>query len=99
MSTEVKMAKHAIHDKLESQIRTAEAKLETLKARAESAKANAEIKMVAELLTKQQAIKREITALKKSAGDEWERAKAKIEERIAHFEESVRELESKMKKS
>ena len=48
MSTDVNMAKQAIHDKLESQIKTAEAKLDTLKARAETAKANVEIKAVAE---------------------------------------------------
>ena len=52
MSTDVKLAKQAIHDKLESQIKTAEAKLDTLKARAETAKANVEIKAIAELLTK-----------------------------------------------
>ena len=34
------LAKQAIHDKLESQINTAEAKLNTLKRRAETAKAN-----------------------------------------------------------
>jgi phage shock protein A len=93
------MAKHAIHDKLESQIRTAEAKLETLKARAQSAKANAEIKMVAGLLTKQQAIKREMKALKKLGGEKWERAKSDLEARIAHFEKSVRGIKSKSKKS
>jgi len=35
MSTDVKLAKQAIHDKLESQINTAEAKLKTLKARSD----------------------------------------------------------------
>ena len=40
----VNIAKQAIHDKLETQIKTAEAKLDMVKAQAESAKADAEIK-------------------------------------------------------
>jgi len=57
MSTEVNIAKQAIHDMLESKIKTAEAKLDTLKARAENAKANVEIKAVAELLAKKPVIR------------------------------------------
>ena len=52
MSIDLNMAKQAIHDKLEAQIKTAEAKLETLKAQAETAKANVEIKAITELLPK-----------------------------------------------
>jgi phage shock protein A len=40
MSTDVNVAKQVIHDKLQSQIKTVEAKRDTLKARAEAAKAN-----------------------------------------------------------
>ena len=99
MKTDVKMVKHALHDKLEAQIKTAEARLETFKARAESVKANAEIKMVAGLLTEQQVIKREMKALKKLGEEKWEHAKADLERRIAHFVESVKRIESKIKES
>ncbi len=51
------LAKQAIHDKLESQINTAEAKLDTLKAQAQTAKANLEIKAIAELSPKAQVIR------------------------------------------
>ena len=68
MSTPLKMARKAIHDKLESQIRTAEAKLDTLKARAETAKADIETKAIGVLLTKQRAILQKLWGLKKSEG-------------------------------
>ena len=97
MSTDVNLAKQAIHDKFQSQIKTAEAKLDTLKARAEKAKANAEIKAVAELVTKKQAILQKLDGLKKA--DRWEQAKADVEARIADFEKSVKEMESKAKAS
>src|SRR5271169_5884477 len=97
MSTDVDIEKEVVHDKLESQIKTAEAKLETLKARAETAKANAEIKAIGELLPKKQAIQRKLQELKKSGGDRWEHAKADVETRIAEFENSVKGIESKAK--
>jgi phage shock protein A len=97
MSTDVKLAKQAIHDKLGSQISTAEAKLNTLKARAETAKANLELKAIAELLTRKQAILRKLHELKKSDGGQWEQAKADLEKRIADFEKSVKGIESKAK--
>jgi hypothetical protein len=56
MNIEVNIAKKAIQDKLESEIKTAEAKLKTLRAEAETAKADFEIKAITELLTKQQEI-------------------------------------------
>jgi len=56
MNAEVNMAKKAIRDKLESEIKTAEAKLKTLRAEAETAKADFEIKVITELLTKQREI-------------------------------------------
>ena len=56
MSVVVNVARQAIRDKFESQIKTAEAKLETLKAEAETAKADIEIKAITELLAKQHEI-------------------------------------------
>ena len=97
MSSDVKLAKQAIHDKFESQINTAEAKLSTLKARAETSKANVELKAIAELLTRKQAILQKLHELKKSDGGQWERAKADLETRIADLEKSVKGFESKTK--
>jgi uncharacterized protein YacL (UPF0231 family) len=65
ISTEVNMAKHAIQDKLESQIKAAVAKLETLRAEAETVKADIEIKAITELLTKQQEILMKLRDLRK----------------------------------
>jgi hypothetical protein len=50
------MAKKAIQDKLESEIKAAAAKLQTLKAEAQTAKADFEIKAITELLTKEHQI-------------------------------------------
>jgi len=97
MSTDVKLAKQAIHDKLESQINTAEAKLITLKARAQTAKANVELQAITELLTRKQTIVQKLRELKKSSADRWEQAKADLEARIADFEKSVKEIELKAK--
>ena len=91
------MIKQAIHDKIESQIKTAQAKLETLKAKAESAKANAELKVIADLLTKKRAIDQKLEELKKSDGSAYERAKTDVESRVADFEKSVKAIESKFK--
>jgi multidrug resistance efflux pump len=97
MSTDVSLAKQAIHDKLESQIKLAEAKLETLKARAEAAKANLEIKVITDLLTKKPVIQQKLQELKKAGADRWEQAKTDIETRISDFEKSVKGIESKLK--
>jgi multidrug resistance efflux pump len=93
MTTNV--ARQAVHDKFESQIKTAQAKLETLKARAETARANLEIKAIAELLPKGLAIQRKLMELKNSSGDAWEQAKTDLEARIVDFEKSVKGIESK----
>jgi uncharacterized protein (DUF1499 family) len=90
----VDVAQQIVHDKLESQIKTAEAKLETLKAQAEAAKANAEIKAVATLLPKKQAIQQKLQQLKQASGDKWEQVKTDLEARIAQFEKSLKEIES-----
>jgi hypothetical protein len=95
MTTDVNVAKQAAHDKLEAQIKTAEAKLDTLKARAENAKADAEIKAIPELVSKKTAIRQQLHELKKSGGDTWEQAKNVLEARIADFEKSVKALELK----
>jgi len=99
MSNEVKVAKQVVHDKLESQIKTAEAKLDTLKAQAEAAKANVEIKSITALLPRKQVIRQKLQELKKSGGDRWEQAKADLEGGIADFEKSVKGIESKAKVS
>jgi|SRR6266849_2961038 len=97
MTTDVKnLTKRAIHDKLESQITTAEAKLNTLKARAETTKANVELKAITELLTGKQALLRKLRGLKKSDGGRWDRAKADLEARVTDFEKSVKGIESKV---
>jgi len=95
MSIEVSTAKHVIHDKLESQIKLAEAKLDTLKARAEAAKADVEIKAIAGLAVQKLEIQKKLLELKKLGDDKWENAKKDLEVRIAAFEKSVKEIEAK----
>jgi len=99
MNDDVKIAKQAVHDKLESQIKTAETKLEVLKARAEAAKANLEIKAIAALLPRKEAIRQKLQELKNVGVERWEQAKTDLERRIAEFEKSVKALESKAKES
>lgn len=99
MSNEVNIAKQIVHDKLESQIKTAEAKLDTLKARAETTKANVEIRAIATLIPKTQVIRQKLQELKKAGGDRWEQTKTDLEGRIAEFEKSVRGMESNAKTS
>jgi phage shock protein A len=91
------MARQAIHDKIESQIKTARAKLDTLKAKAESAKANAELKIIADLLTKKQTIDRKLVELKKSSDSTYQQAKSDVESRVAELEKSVQAIEAKFK--
>lgn len=97
MSIEVSAAKHAIYDKLESQLSTAQAKLDTLKARAETAKANVEIKAIADLLTKKPMIQHKLEELKKSGEQHFEQAKADLEKQVEQFEKQVKGIEAKMK--
>jgi len=97
MSVEVKAAKNAIHDKLESQVKTAETKLDTLKARAEAAKANVEVKAITDLAAQKVEIHQKLQDLKKTGEDHWGHAKADLETRIAAFEKSVKGIESKVK--
>jgi len=97
MSIEVSSAKHAIHDKLESQIKTAEAKLDTLKARAEVARANLELKAIAALAMQKVEIHEKLRELKALSEANWEHAKKDLEARIAAFEKSIKEIEAKVK--
>jgi phage shock protein A len=85
MTNDVKLAKLAVHDKLQSQIKTLEARLETLKAQADSTKVNVEIKAYAALLDEKQAIEQKLQELKKSSDERWERAEADPG-RLADFE-------------
>jgi hypothetical protein len=96
MSSDVKLAKQAIHAKLEAQINAAEATLNTLKARAQTTKANVELKSITELLLSKQAILQKLHELKKSDGGHWDRVKADLEARITDFEKSVKGIESKV---
>jgi hypothetical protein len=97
MTIEATAAKQAIHDKLESQIKTAEAKLDTLKARAEVAKAAVEIKAIAALATHRLEINQKLKELKGTGEGRWEQAKADLEARVAAFEKAVKEIEAKVK--
>lgn len=99
MSTQVNVTRQVVHDKIESQIKTAEAKLNTLQAQAQSGKANLEVKAIAELAPKKQAIQQKFEGLKKTSGDKWEQAKTDLEGRIADFEKSIKGLESRAKAS
>jgi len=97
MNTSATITKQAVHDKLESQIKLAEAKLHTLKAEAENAKANVEIKAIADLAPKKQSIQRKLQELKKSSGEAWNHAKTDLEAHIAEFEKLLKGIESKAK--
>ncbi|HWW87098.1 MAG TPA: hypothetical protein VNZ26_26055 [Vicinamibacterales bacterium] len=97
MSTEMNMAKKAIHDKIESQMNNIQAKLETLKAKAQSAKADAELKMIADLLSKKPAIDHKLNELKKSSESSYQQAKTDVESRVAELEQSMKAIEAKIK--
>ena len=97
MSTEMNMAKKAVHDKIESQINSVQAKLTTLKAKAEATKANAELKMIADLLTKKQAIDQKLNELKTSSETAYQQTKTDVESRVAELEKSVDAIEAKFK--
>jgi multidrug efflux pump subunit AcrA (membrane-fusion protein) len=96
MTIEVSTAKHVIHDKLESQIKSAEAKLDTLKSRAEVAKANIEIKAIAGLAAQKLEIHQKLQELKRTGNDNWEQAKKDLEAQVVAFEKSVKGIEAKV---
>ena len=97
MSTEMKTAKKAIQDKIESQIHSIQARLELLKAKAEAAKANAELKLIADLLTKKLAVDQKLSELKKSGETTYQQTKSELESRVADVEKSVKAIEAKLK--
>jgi phage shock protein A len=97
MTTEMNMAKKAIHDKIESQINTVHAKLETLKAKAEAAKASAELKVIVDLLTRKQAIDHKLSELEKSSEATYQQVKSDVESRVAQLEQSVKAIEAKFR--
>jgi GrpB-like predicted nucleotidyltransferase (UPF0157 family) len=97
MSSQMKLAKQAVHDKLMSQLNAAESKLIALKARAEAAKAHVEIKALGELLASKPAITRRLDQLKQSADEHWEDAKRELEGKLAHVEKTAKAIESKLK--
>jgi len=97
MSTESHLARKAVQDKIESQIKIAHAKLETLKARAASAKANVEIKLIADLLTKKPALDQKLHELRTAADDTWQQMKTAMEARLAELETSIHAIEAKLK--
>ncbi|MGP8175196.1 MAG: hypothetical protein ACLP7O_11705 [Terracidiphilus sp.] len=97
MNIEVTTAKHAIHDKLESRIKTAEAKLDTLKARAEVAKANFELNAIAALAAQKLDLHEKLRELKASSEASWQHVKKDLETRIAAYEKSIKEIEAKVK--
>jgi hypothetical protein len=96
MSTET-LAKQAVHDKLQSQVNTIEAKLATLKARAESGKANSELKAIVALAATKHLINKKLGEFKASQDGKWQQAKADIEKHIKEFEQSVQGIESQLK--
>jgi len=97
MTTVTQIARKAVHDKIESQIKIARAKLDALKARAESATSNAELKGIVELLTKTRAIDRKVSELKQSSEAVYNQTKSDIEARVAELEQSVQAIEAKFK--
>src|SRR5215471_1698705 len=99
MSTETNVAKKVLHDKIESQINTAQAKLEALKAKAQTAKANAELKAIADLITEKRSIDQKLAGLRASsdATAAYDKAKADVESRVAGLEQSVAALEARFR--
>jgi phage shock protein A len=97
MSTEINMAKKAVHDKIESQINGVQAKLETLKAKAQATKANAELKAIVDLLTQKQALDHKLAEMKASGETTYQQAKSDVESRVADLEKSVKAIEAKFK--
>ena len=99
MSITVNKTKDAVHDKIESQVKAAEAKLTALQARAQSAKADVEFKALEDLLPKKLAVRQKLAELKESSAGHWEQTRKDLEERIADFEKSLNRLEARPKAS
>jgi uncharacterized protein YceH (UPF0502 family) len=95
MSTETTLAKQAVHDQIDSKVKSVQARLETLKARAEAA--TAAVKTIADLYVKKQVIDRLVGDLKKSNETKYQQVKSDIESRVAELEQSVQAIEAKFK--
>jgi len=97
MNEIMKTARKALHEKIQTQVKTALTKLEALKAKAESANSKAEQTTIADLLAKRQAIDRQLQELEKSSDTTYQRVKTDIESRAAELEKSVQAIEAKFK--
>ena len=97
MGTVANTVKQAAYDKIDSQIKTVQAKLESLKAKAEAAKAIAEVKAIADLVTKKKAIVQKLNELRNSSETAYQQAKTDVESRVAELEKSVQAIEAKFK--
>ena len=96
MSIAAAATKHAIHDKIESRIKLAEANLEALKAKAETARADLEIKAIANLAAERLEIHQRFEELKKAADNVRDRLKKDLETRVSAFEKSIKGIESRL---
>jgi len=92
MTTDANIAKQAIQDEFESQIKAAEAELELLAGRAEGAMVKAEVEAYETLLPKLLAIQQKLKELKKSTGAQWGQTKADLELLIGDFKELLKEM-------
>ena len=92
MTTDANIAKQAIQDEFESQIKAAEAELELLAGRAEGAMVKAEVEAYETLLPKLLAIQQKLKELKKSTGAQWGQTKADLELLIGDFKELLKEI-------
>lgn len=92
MTTDANIAKQAIQDEFESQIKVAEAELGLLARRAEGAMVKAEVEAYETLLPKLLAIQQKLKELKKSTCAQWEQTKADLELLIGDFKELLKEI-------
>ena len=92
MTTDANVAKQAIQDEFESQIKAAEAEPELLAGRAEGAMVKAEVEAYETLLPKLLAIQQKMKELKKSTGAQWGQTKADLELLIGDFKELLKEM-------
>jgi len=92
MTTDADIAKQAIQDEFESQIKAAESELELLAGRAEGTVVKAELEAYETLLAKLLALQQKLEALKKSTGTQWGQTKADLELLIGDFKELLKEM-------
>jgi len=95
MSTE-NIAKKAAEDKIEAQVKTAQAKLDVLKLKAHAAKAVTAVAAIAELVKRKRAIDQKLSELKTSGESKYRQAKADIESHVADLEKSMQAIEANL---